>query len=194
MELRCVRQQHVVLDAGERIGCPREIAVPRMVEVQRGTVVDEPELAMPDQQVRVARGAIDVAHERVEPDDRRGERGIRLVDHWIERDRSRQVVEREVEAAARADQVLDFRVGLGAREVGIELDEDDLRHRQAKRARELARDESELVRGFVAVNFYVPADVMEELAEDESSVVRGLVAWKAGLAGEREAELLVESR
>ena len=60
--------------------------------------------------------------------------------------------------------------------------------------RDLARDESELVRGFVAVNFYVPADVMEELAEDESSVVRGLVAWKAGLAGEREAELLVESR
>jgi hypothetical protein len=60
--------------------------------------------------------------------------------------------------------------------------------------RELARDESELVRGFVAVNFYVPADVMDELADDESSVVRGLVAWKAGLAGHRAAEFLVESR
>jgi hypothetical protein len=60
--------------------------------------------------------------------------------------------------------------------------------------RELAHDESEQVRGFVAVNFYVPADVMAELASDESSVVRGLVAWKAELAGQRGAELVVESR
>jgi hypothetical protein len=60
--------------------------------------------------------------------------------------------------------------------------------------RALSRDGSELVRGFVAVNFSVPADVMDRLADDESSVVRGLVAWKAELARQRGAELVVESR
>jgi hypothetical protein len=40
------------------------------------------------------------------------------------------------------------------------------------------------VRGWVAVNYFVPADVMTELAEDDDPVVRGLVEWKASLAAE----------
>ena len=42
----------------------------------------------------------------------------------------------------------------------------------------------------VAVNFFVPADVMAELADDPSEVVRGLVAWKASL--QRDGELVVQ--
>ena len=39
-----------------------------------------------------------------------------------------------------------------------------------------------MVRGWLAVNFYVPADVMERLADDSSETVRSLVRWKSELA------------
>ena len=48
--------------------------------------------------------------------------------------------------------------------------------------RTLASDRSETVRGWVAVNYYVPADVMDKLAKDRSRTVRSLVKWKAQLA------------
>ena len=70
------------------------------------------------------------------------------------------------------------------------LDGWHLPERVVRLLRDLAHDESEVVRGFVAVNFFVPADVMAELADDPSEVVRGLVAWKASL--QREGELVVQ--
>ena len=48
--------------------------------------------------------------------------------------------------------------------------------------RSLADDDSEMVRGWLAVNFSVPADVMERLADDPSETVRSLVRWKSELA------------
>jgi hypothetical protein len=39
----------------------------------------------------------------------------------------------------------------------------------------------------VAVNYFVPADVMEKLASDRSRTVRSLVKWKASLADEEQA-------
>jgi len=119
-----------------------------MMEVERRAVVDEPELAVPDQHVGVARRSIEVGDESVEPDDARRELGVGLPGERVERDRAGQVVERQVEAAAAVvgagagpDQVLDLGVGLGAREVGVDRREDDLRHRQAERAADLAGDE-----------------------------------------------------
>ena len=47
--------------------------------------------------------------------------------------------------------------------------------------RELAHDEAETVRAFVAVNYFAPEDAMSALAEDDSERVRGLVAWKASV-------------
>jgi len=44
-----------------------------------------------------------------------------------------------------------------------------------------------MVRGWVAVNFFVPDDVMGGLADDASATVRALVAWKASLAEQRVA-------
>jgi hypothetical protein len=38
------------------------------------------------------------------------------------------------------------------------------------------------VRGFLALNFFVPQDAMARLAEDRSDTVRGLVSWKTELA------------
>ena len=37
------------------------------------------------------------------------------------------------------------------------------------------------MRGWVAVNYFVPADAMEQLANDRSKTVRSLVAWKGSL-------------
>ena len=40
-----------------------------MLGVDRGSVVDQPELAMPEQEVRITRSAIDIREERIEPND-----------------------------------------------------------------------------------------------------------------------------
>ena len=111
------------------------IVVRRVVEVERRAVVDQPEPVVPHQHVGVARRAVDVGDVGVEPDDRaRRASASGCSASGSNVDRARQVVERQVEpGAVRSDQVLDLGVGLGAREVGIELDEDDLGHRQAER-------------------------------------------------------------
>ena len=49
------------------------------MKVQRRAVIDQLQLAMPHQQIRIARGAIDIGDEGVEPHDTRGEIGVRLV-------------------------------------------------------------------------------------------------------------------
>ena len=53
----------------------------------------------------------------------------------------------------------------------------------------LAKDTSETVRAFVAINYSVPADAMELLAEDSSPTVQKLVAWKASLKDEADMVL-----
>ena len=90
-------QQHMVADQRKRIQRRRRIAEPGVVEVERRAVVDEPELAMPDQHVGVARGPVEVGHEGVEPDDARGELGIGRVGERVEGEGAREVVEAEVE-------------------------------------------------------------------------------------------------
>ncbi len=37
------------------------------------------------------------------------------------------------------------------------------------------------MRGWLAVNYFVPDDVMARLADDDSDTVRSLVRWKASL-------------
>jgi hypothetical protein len=46
----------------------------------------------------------------------------------------------------------------------------------------MAHDKSAQVRSWVAVNFFVPADVMNVLENDPSPEVRKLVEWKKSLA------------
>ena len=63
-------------DQRERaIGMRLRVEAP-VVEVERGAVVDQPQPVVPDQQVRVARGAVDVRGERVEPHDVGRQAGI----------------------------------------------------------------------------------------------------------------------
>ena len=102
------REEDVIFNQGKRGAAAFEVVMPDVVEVERCPVIDEPEASVPHQQVRVARGPVDVGHVRVEPHDRRGKLRVGLVCHRIKRHSAGQVVERQVEAGARPYQVLDF--------------------------------------------------------------------------------------
>ena len=113
-----------------------------MVEVERRAVVDEPEPVVPEQQVRVLGRAIDVRHERVEPDDVGREPGIgRGARRRAERKRGREEVDAEVRARARHEEVLDLGVRLRPSEHRVELDEREPRHEEPEGPRELAGDD-----------------------------------------------------
>ena len=58
-----------------------------------------------------------------------------------ERQRAGQEVHAEVQAGARREQLLDLGVGLGVPELRRDVDDDELGHVEAERARELARDD-----------------------------------------------------
>ena len=102
------------------------------------------------EQVRVARRAVDVGRQRVEPHDVGGQLGVDAGHRGRrERQRAGQEVDAEVDAGAGAEQVLDLRVGLGARQLAgssarvtssgtgrpsrrAELADDDLGHERAR--------------------------------------------------------------
>ena len=99
----------------------------RVVEVQRRAVVDQPQPVVPEQEVRVLGGAVDVRHERVEPDDVGREHAVDVdIRRRAERQRARQEVDAEIEPGACDEQILDLGIGLGAAEHGIERDEREL--------------------------------------------------------------------
>ncbi len=128
----------MIANHGKRILTAFQILRPGVMKIQSGAVIDEPQLPMPDQHVGVARRAIDVGDERVEPDDLRRQLRVGLKHHRIEGDGTGQIVERHVEPGAGANQVLDLDIGLGARQIRIELDQHDLRDGQAGGAADLA--------------------------------------------------------
>ena len=94
------RGEHVVGRVERLAGEPRRsvrTAGPRVVEVERGAVVDAPQVPVPHEQVRVAPGAVDVGRERVEPEHARGLLRLDPV-VGVEAERAGQEVDAEVEA------------------------------------------------------------------------------------------------
>lgn len=74
--------QHMLAGVERLAGKPgrvRPTLGPRVVEIERGAVVDGLRLAVPHQQVRVGPGAVDVGRERIQPQDHRGLLGRRRV-------------------------------------------------------------------------------------------------------------------
>ena len=106
---------------------------------QQRAVVDEPGAPVPDQEVRVARAAVDVRQEPVEPDDRRGLRPgpARRPPSASKGSAPGRKSTPEVEAGAGRDEVLDLGVGLGAAQLGVDVGAHELGHREAQRPREL---------------------------------------------------------
>src|SRR5215217_2944612 len=67
------RPEHVVVQAVERPASVRARIAPRVVDVDRSAVVDQPQSTVPGQDVRVLRRAVRVRDERVEPGDVRAQ-------------------------------------------------------------------------------------------------------------------------
>ena len=101
-------------------------------------MIDEPQTAVPHQHVGVARGPVDVGHERIEPDDAGRKVRRDLLHHRIERHRTRQEVERQVEPAAVVDEGVDLGIRLGPSQVGVEIRENNLWHREPECPGDLA--------------------------------------------------------
>ena len=132
----------MVPDGGERTpACGLQgRPVPRrpvVVEVQRCPVVYEPETIVPDQEVRVAWGAVDVGHQGIEPDDARGEVGIRRPYERVEAERARQVVQGKVQTCTSFRRSCISGSGSAA-QLGREVDEHDLGHEEVEVAGYLA--------------------------------------------------------
>ena len=118
----------------------RRPARPAVVEVERGAVVDEPRVAVPDQEVGVAPRAVDVGGEGVEPQD--VGRGVgRGWPRPVVAERAGQEVDAEVEAQAGGEQVLDLLVGLVLGDGRLQVDDGHPRHVEAERPRQLADDD-----------------------------------------------------
>src|SRR5438309_3901673 len=65
-------EEDVVFDHGERGSAAGAIVIPGVMEVEGGTMIDEPESSMPYKHVCVARRTVNIGDVRVEPDNRRG--------------------------------------------------------------------------------------------------------------------------
>ena len=105
---------------------------PRVVDIQRGAVIDEPWPAVPHEQVRVLHGSVRVGDERIEPHDVGGEGRIddlaRRRRGGVERERTGQEIHPEVQPAAGSDEIVDLLVGLGVAQRRIDVDPDEIRH------------------------------------------------------------------
>ena len=105
-------------------------------------MIDRVELVMPDKQIRIARGAVDILGERVEPHQHGSFVRVRFVrSRGIEHDGAGKIIEREVQAWACLEQLANFVIGLIAPQRRIDFREDNLRHTQSKRAPDLAGDQ-----------------------------------------------------
>jgi hypothetical protein len=132
----------VLGESGERSPRVGRRIPPGVVDVERRAVVDQPRRPVPDEDVRVLRRAVRVCHQPVEPDDVGCQLGRReRPDRRVEGERPGQEVERDVRPGGARDQLLDLRIRLGAGEGGVQLDQHDLRDRQAQQPGDLARHE-----------------------------------------------------
>jgi hypothetical protein len=117
-EITRQRQQYVVFNLSEWRMDALLPARPAVVKEQRRAVIDQPDALGAHQQVGVARGAIDVGHVCVQPDDLRRElrRDQLGVDGRIECQSASQILQSEVGAHAAAQNVLNLGVRLATTE------------------------------------------------------------------------------
>ena len=137
-----VADQHVVVGVPGLRREPRRVAdaaAPAVVEVQRGPVVDHPEVAVPEQQVGVAPRAVHVRAERVQP-DHPGRLLGPAGQLAVEAEGARQEVHAEVEAGAGVEQVLHLLVRLVAGDLRVQLQGDQVRGAQPDPPGQLADD------------------------------------------------------
>ena len=112
-------------------------ATPAVMEVQRRTVVDQPQLAVPDQQIRVTPAAIDVGGERVQPEHPDGLLG-RHRHVGVPAERAGQEVDGQVQSDAGGEQILHLLIGLVLADGRIQFQGAQLGNPQPEPAGQLA--------------------------------------------------------
>src|SRR5690606_26030024 len=97
---------------------------------------------LPQHQIRIARGPVDVRNEGIEPYDGGSKIGIDIRRcHGIVVEGPREIAQPDVDAEARLQYILNLGIALGAPEAFIDGDESDLRHREPESMREAADDD-----------------------------------------------------
>ena len=105
-------------------------------------MVNKIQLLVPPKQVGISCGAIDVCDECIEPDGFRSSSGVYcIVGSGVEGGCAGKVIQAEVQAYAREQQVANFRVRLVASDAFVELHKDQLGDAQIEAASELAGNE-----------------------------------------------------
>ena len=113
-----------------------------MMKKQCRPMVDRVELPMPHQQIRIPRRAVDVLRECVKPHHHRSlVRRSRIPRRGIEHRRPRQIIEREIQARTRLQQLPNLVVRLVPSQRRINLHEHNLRHPQPQRSADFARQQ-----------------------------------------------------
>src|SRR5690349_9204798 len=119
----------MILDWLKRIAAARQVIAGGMMEVERGTVIDQRQAAMPVKHICVARGTINIAHIGVEPDDARSLKWIDTGNiERVKRDRAGQIVQPQIQPLTGLDQRLDLKVWLGTSQHAVEFEKDDFGH------------------------------------------------------------------
>ena len=96
---------------------------------------------MPDQQVRVPPGPVDVGDERVQPEDPGHPLVARVAGRAVVPEGAWEEVDGQVQAGAAEEEFLDLEVGLGLADRWVEPHQLELRHPQAERAEQLTDDD-----------------------------------------------------
>ena len=119
-----------------------QVVAPAVLGVERCPVVDQPELAVPQQQIWIARRAVHILEEGIEPDHvRRQLRGNARSVRDAQRQRAGQIVQSHVQAGATFQQSLDFRVRFGQSQGQVEVDQHRLGHGEIERPAQACGDQ-----------------------------------------------------
>ena len=105
----------------------RRAARPRVVEVERGAVVDGVRPPVPHEQVGVGPRAVDIGGQSVQPDDALGQVRGRWLGAVVA-ERAGQEVDAEVGPDGRGEQVLDLLVRLVLRDPRVQGDHGEVGH------------------------------------------------------------------
>ena len=135
-------EEDVGLAGGEGGGDGALPRAPVVLPEEGGAVIDGSQALVPDEEVGVARGAIDVGSEGVKLDQKRGFSGsCEVACGGIEHAGAGKEVHADVPADAAFEQIADLGVGLVAAELGVDFEEDQIGDGELERAGDATRDE-----------------------------------------------------
>lgn len=87
----------MVPDVGKGTQCRLFPTAPGVMEIERRTLVNQPQLTVPQQHVRVSSCAVDVREESVEPDEPGGRQRVGMISYYVPRQRAVEEMYAEIQ-------------------------------------------------------------------------------------------------